>query len=103
MQGKNQLQPKRGAEEMQFLLGEQASSGLTVKEFCKGHHLSQAVFYYWQKKFRGEGTVKGVAAGFREIEVKAENNPVSGHVFAEYRGIRFYQEPSVSLLKQLIG
>lgn len=103
MQGKNQLQRKRGADEMQFLLAEQAASGLTVKEFCKEHHFSQAVFYYWQKKFRGEGAVKEVPAGFREIAVKAENSPVFGHVFAEYRGIRFYQEPSVLLLKQLIG
>jgi hypothetical protein len=103
MQGKNQLQPKRGAEKLHFLLGEQASSGLTVKEFCEEHHLSQAVFYYWQKKFRGERAIKEVSAGFREIEVKAENSPVFGHVFAEYKGILFYREPSVSLLKQLIG
>ena len=103
MQGKNSLQPKRSAEEMQFLLDEQSSGGLTVKEFCKDHHLPQAVFYYWQKKLRAEVAIKESPAGFREIAVKAENGSMSGKVFAEYRGIRFYQEPSVSLLKQLIG
>lgn len=102
MQGKGSVQAKRSTEEMQFLLDEQASRGLTVKEFCREHHLSQAVFYYWQKKLKAQGGLKE-STGFREIAVKTENSPVSGGVFAEYRGIRFYQEPSASLLRQLIG
>ena len=103
MQGKNPLQPKRSAEEMRFLLGEQFASDLTVKQFCKEHQVSEAVFYYWQKKLKGEKPAKVSRVGFKEIGVKAENNSFSEHLFAEYKGIRFYQEPSVSLLKQLIG
>lgn len=103
MQGKNSLQLKRSAEEMQYLLEEQSSGGLTVKQFCKEHHLSEAMFYYWQKKLRGKGSAKGTGSGFKEIGVSQSINSFSGQVFAEYRGILFYQEPSVSLLKQLIG
>jgi hypothetical protein len=102
MQGKNSLQPKRNVEEMQYLISEQAAGVLTVKQFCKEHQLSEAVFYYWQKKLKGEP--RGLAsAGFKEIAVNAGNNVFSEQLFAEYKGIRFYQEPSVSLLKQLIG
>lgn len=86
-----------------FLLGEQAASDLTVKRFCKEHQVSEAVFYYWRKKLRGEKEAAGVAAGFKELEVSINSHSFPGQVFAEYRGIRFYQEPSVSLLKQLIG
>jgi len=103
MQGKNPLQSKRSAEEMQFLLDEQASSGLTVKQFCNDHHLSQGIFYYWQKRLRGEVANKKGPAGFRQIAVKPENCFSNGQLFAEYKGIRFYQEPSVAFLKQLMG
>jgi hypothetical protein len=103
MQGKNPLQPKRSGQEMQYLMGEQASSGLSVKQFCKEHHVSEAVFYYWQKKLKGEKPAKASRAGFREIAVKIDNNSFPAQLFAEYKGVRFYQEPSVSFLKQLIG
>jgi hypothetical protein len=103
MQEKNSLQLKRSVEEMQYLLGEQAAGDLTVKQFCKEHRLSEAVFYYWQKKLKGEKRAKASSAGFKEITVKADKNTLPEQVFAEYKGIRFYQEPSVSFLKQLIG
>ena len=102
MQGKNPLQPRRGVEEMRYLLEEQLTSDLTVKQFCKEHHLSEAVFYYWRKKLKLNKS-KAAPAGFRQIAIKVENNGLLGQLFAEYKGIRFYQEPSVSFLKQLIG
>lgn len=86
---------------MQYLLGEQAEGDLTVKQFCKEHRLYEAVFYYWQKKLKGDKPVKASKAGFKEITVKAENNTFSEHVFAEYKGIRFYQEPSVFVLEAI--
>ncbi|HVU97305.1 MAG TPA: hypothetical protein VHE34_18875 [Puia sp.] len=52
MQENKSLQLKRSVEEMQYLLGEQAAGDLTVKQFCKEHRLSEAVFYYWQKKLK---------------------------------------------------
>ena len=103
MQEKISLQPKRSGEEMQYLINEQAASDLTVKQFCKEHRTSEAVFYYWQKKLKGDKPGKVSRAGFKEIAVKADTKAFSEHLFAEYKGIRFYQEPSVSLLKQLIG
>ena len=103
MQEKDSLQPRRRAEEMEYLIQEQASGDLSVKQFCKEHRISEAVFYYWQKKCRHKNNVKGVGAGFKEIGVIGSIPASPGHVYAEYKGILFYQEPSVSLLKQLIG
>ncbi len=103
MQAKGSLQGKRSAEEMRYLLEEQSRSGLVVKEFCKEQRLSPAVFYYWQKKFRGQHMISSAPMGFKEIALHEHGNRVVGDVYAEYKGIRFYQEPSASLLKQLIG
>jgi hypothetical protein len=103
MQAKVSLQTKRSAEEMRYLLEEQSRSGLIVKEFCKEQRLSAAVFYYWQKKFRRQHAINTVSMGFKEIALNEHSSRVSGDVYAEYKGIRFYQEPSASLLRQLIG
>lgn len=103
MQEKNSLQTKRSVEEMQYLLREQAAGDLSVKQFCKEQGLSEAVFYYWRKKLKGEKRAKVSKAGFREIAVKTGINAFSEPLFAEYKGVRFYQEPSAALLKQLMG
>jgi hypothetical protein len=34
------------------------SSGLTVVEFCRREHVSQASFYYWSKRIRDRGDAK---------------------------------------------
>jgi hypothetical protein len=104
MERENSL-PNRTKEEMFNLLSEYAGTGLTVKQFCEQKGLSPGMFYYWQKKYRC-----GVAAGDRPaggftllaLEDPIEGRP-SGCLFAEYKGIRFYQQPSADFFKQLIG
>jgi hypothetical protein len=103
MEAKGSLEGKRSAEEMRYLLEEQSRSGLVVKDFCKEHGLSPGVFYYWQKKFRQQHTISIAPLGFKEIALHDHSNRTIGDVYAEYKGIRFYQEPSALLLKQLIG
>jgi hypothetical protein len=103
MQAKGSLQGKRSAEEMRYLLEEQSRSGIVVKEFCKEQCLSPSVFYYWQKKFRQQLPISSTPMGFKEIALHDHSNRIIGDIYAEYKGIRFYQEPSASLLKQLIG
>lgn len=103
MQAKESLQTKRSADEMRFLLEDQSRSGLTVKAFCKERGIKEAGFYYWQQKFRREKGGKVVSRGFQEIALDEGSNHKDRFVFAEYKGILFYQEPSASLLKQLIG
>jgi transposase-like protein len=82
------------------------SSGQTVKEFCAQVGLSEGMFYYWQQRLRDGNAhrVKQEAAGFVVLETAPHPVPrPERELFAEYKGIRFYQEPSVGWLKQLIG
>ncbi len=39
-------------------LGEQARSGLSVKQFCAEHGLTQYSFYAWRKRLRQDGPVR---------------------------------------------
>ena len=102
MQIKGSSSGNRKEEDMRYLLGQQASGGQTVKHFCKEQRLSVAMFYYWQKKLRSPGEMLPSGPGFQELDRIAVASSV-GELFAEYKGIRFYQEPSASLLKELIG
>ena len=101
MRSKVVQQDKHREEEMRFLLDQQLSGGQNIKQFCEANNLSTAVFYYWQKKFRQRGANTTDKAGFLELGLRADSP--AGQVFAEYKGIRFYQEPSAAFLRQLIG
>jgi transposase-like protein len=39
-------------------LAEQARSGLSVKQFCEEHGLTQCSFYAWRKRLRQDGPVR---------------------------------------------
>jgi hypothetical protein len=79
---------------------------MTVKDFCELYDLSPGMYYYWQKKYRSQEEEKPnvIQSSFTLLKVtdpqEESNAPVP---FAEYRGIRFYREPSVSFLKALIS
>ena len=96
---------KRTMEEMFNLLAEHASTGVTVKQFCEQKGLSPGMFYYWQNKYRS-GLAAGdqQAGGFTLLALEGQpEERMGGYLFAEYKGIRFYQQPSVDFFKQLIG
>jgi hypothetical protein len=96
---------KRTEEDMFALLVEHANSQMTVKQFCEQKGLSVSMYYYWQKKYRTGHNGGDLQPGrFTVVELgeRAEVSPIAG-LFAEYKGIRFYKEPSVDFLKQLIN
>jgi hypothetical protein len=97
--------PNRTKEEMFNLLSEYASTGLTVKQFCEQKRLSPGMFYYWQKKYKsGFAAGDQQAGGFTLLALEAPiEDRASGYLFAEYKGIRFYQQPSADFFKQLVG
>jgi hypothetical protein len=105
MLGRESSRSNRTGDEMFNLLASQARGELSVKQFCDLHGLSPAKYYYWQKRYKDSLTVGGVeASGFTLLELREPPDEVTkGSLFAEYKGIRFYREPSVELLKQLIA
>ena len=86
------------------LLSEHASTGLTVKQFCEQKGLSPGMFYYWQKKYKSGLAGDWQADGFTLLTLEERpEEQTTGCLFAEYKGIRFYQQPSADFFKQLIG
>jgi transposase-like protein len=94
----------RTKEEMFSLLAEHASTGQPVKEFCEQKGLSPGMFYYWQKKYKSGLGGDQQAGGFTLLALEGRpEEQTTGCLFAEYKGIRFYQQPSADFFKQLIG
>jgi transposase-like protein len=80
---------------------EQAGN-ISVKEFAAAFQVSEATFYNWRKRYRANDN-HSPAAGFIPVdmsEVQAPENPV--RIFAEFRGIVFYQRVEASYLKSLL-
>lgn len=46
-------------------------SGLTVKEYCESHNISENAYYYWLRKIR-TSAIKAAGSQFAELSVPAE-------------------------------
>lgn len=93
-------------QKMFALIAEHEASTMTVKDFCELYDLSPGMYYYWQKKYHARLEDKPVVnqSSFTLLKVTEPQEDSSAQdLFAEYRGIRFYREPSVSFLKALIS
>ncbi len=90
---------RRTAEEIKSLITEYEKSGLSANAFSDQHEIRRAYFNKWLKRYRGNKPPKGF------IAVRAPKEPVPKEqvLFAEYRGIRFYQPVDPSYLKTLVN
>ena len=97
-------QPKSTQHKMFSMIEEQQSGKMTVKEFCERNSLSEARFYYWRKKYM-DVTKPGSElqlGGFSLLHVD-EKSPKDAILFAEYKGMKLYQQVPVSYLKELMS
>jgi hypothetical protein len=96
---------KKGTQHQMFsMIEEQQSGKMTVKEFCEGNRISEARFYYWRKKYM-DVTKAGNElpfGGFRLLHIDEESQK-DAMLFAEYRGMKLYQQVPVSYLKELMS
>jgi transposase-like protein len=80
------------------------SEGLSVRDFCELHDISDGTFYNWQKRYRQRNEA-AAPKGFLQVEVVAASVPApdnpSGALFAEVKGIRLYQPVTADYLKAL--
>jgi hypothetical protein len=92
-------------QKMYALIDEQKSSGLTVKDFCIRHYLSQGSFYYWLKKYQSiedTGSTES-QGGFKLLQIKDEPVESGTELFAEYKGLKIYGQVTATFLKDLIS
>jgi transposase-like protein len=81
---------------------EQAGN-ISVKEFAAAFQVSEATFYNWRKQYRAKEIQQVPTAGFIPIDMSEVQGPQSeGRIFAEFRGIVFYQRVEPSYLKSLL-
>jgi hypothetical protein len=91
---------KRTRQEITQLLREyDKSQGMTAKEFCQKHQISEGAFYSARKRHR---STKGAPekSGFISLQLPAGKER-SGVLFAEVKGIRLYQAVPAEYLKTL--
>lgn len=91
---------RRTQQQIRDLVAEYDKAGCTVKEFCQLKGINNGNFHKWKSRVRNGTLQKDKAAGFARIVVPAG---LTGHLFAEVKGIRFYQEVSAAYLKELIA
>ena len=81
---------------------EQAGN-ISVKEFAAAFQVSEATFYNWRKRYRAKDMRVGPATGFIPVDMSEIQAPEhQGPIFAEFRGIVFYQRVEASYLKSLL-
>ena len=90
---------RRTSEEIRSIITEYEKSGLSSKAFCKLHQLKKAYFARWLARY---GNSKG-PKGFVPVKLPAVSAEQAKTLFAECRGIKFYQKVEASYLKALLS
>ena len=76
------------------------SQGLTVKEFCQQHGISEGSFYSFRSRYGLKSQSKNKPGGFIAITTPTLKEP-SNTLFAEVKGIKLYQAVPADYLKTL--
>lgn len=92
--------PRRTSSEIKRLLKEFASSGISAKEFCALHDITEAGFYKWRVRHLPNPAEE--QGGFVILNGQPEIN-CGPALFAEIKGIRIYQPVAPSYLKELLA
>ena len=98
----NNRATRRSKQQLLDLLAQyDKTQGVTIKDFCKQHNVTEGSFYTARKRHRAVSVAKKRSTGFIAIKRRAFDQPV-GTLFAEVKGIKFYQPVPVDYLKALI-
>jgi hypothetical protein len=92
---------KRTKEQILQIVAEyERSQGLTVKEFCRQHGISEGSFYSFRSRYGVKHQSKSKSGGFIAITAPVLKDSTSS-LFAEVNGIKIYQAVSADYLKAL--
>jgi transposase-like protein len=90
----------RSEDAIRKLIAEYKISSFTVKEYCADKGINTGTFYCWLSKYRNNKE-KRTTSAFVPVMIKEEH--AEGNLYAEYKGLKFYQPMSVDFFKALIG
>ena len=98
---KNAGSGKRTREQILQIIAEyERSQGLTVKEFCRQHGISEGAFYSFRNRYGFKQQSKDKTGGFIAITTPLRKDATSA-LFAEVNGIKIYQAVPADYLKSL--
>lgn len=90
---------RRTTEQIKSLMNEYENSELSDNDFCKLHQIKKIYLARWIKRYRKNKSPKGFVAVLTPNECLDHKEVL----FAEYRGIRFYQPVDPSYFKALVN
>ena len=89
---------KNTSEQMQLVINEWQTSGLSKKEFCRQRNITYQTFHYWCKRL-----ISVPATGFTEIRVESSGSIGGCEVmFPSGARVIFHKEPSAGWLRELL-
>jgi Transposase len=94
----NKPRPGRPSEQkILSMIDEYEQSGFSVEDYCQVNELNESTFRSWLARYRS----KEESPGFVSVTIPADLH--EGSVFAECRGIKFYQRVEASYLKEILS
>jgi hypothetical protein len=91
---------RRTSLEIKNLLEAFSQSGMSAKDFCMLHSISEAGFYKWRARYVTKSTLKENDFVLLHETSEVKNGAM---LFAEVKGIRIYQAVAASYLKELLA
>jgi transposase-like protein len=91
---------RRTQQQIDELLSLYEEGGYSVKEFCQMKGLNPGNFHKWLSRRKTAGSNRTTLSGFSRVVL--QTSPAD-QLFAEVKGIRFYQVVSAAYLKELLG
>lgn len=82
------------------LLKAHQQSGLSIQAFCVERNIATGNFHRWKKQYSLDAIAASTIAGFSSLQIK---QAPGDRLFAEVKGIRFYQPVSAAYLKELVS
>jgi hypothetical protein len=90
---------RRSALEIQSLITAYKQSGLSRLEYCKLHKVNKGTLSTWLGRYKK----KNAPEGFIPVSLAVEMTGQQGQLFAECRGVKFYQRVEAGYLKELLS
>jgi hypothetical protein len=99
-------QSKINEEMMASLMSQREQSGISVKEFCKSHQMTEAAYYYWRRKLVNKKD-RGLKTEQAFTRLHLDSEAIPNGLFCEITTaaggrLRFYQPVPASYLQSLL-
>ena len=93
----------RSEEKIFKILDEYAKSNLSIKTFCAANNIASATFHNWKKRYSKHKGKPIKQTGFTALQITTSTPVIGPALFAEVKGIKFYQQVDAVYLKELLA